>query len=102
MSVSAVAEWASIESLAPPPVAPIRRWPPVAVAVPVAGELALVELYASGELRLDELVSRRMGLHELDDGFARLREGTEARQVVVFDDVPKSSVVTDREELHVN
>jgi S-(hydroxymethyl)glutathione dehydrogenase/alcohol dehydrogenase len=54
---------------------------------------ALVERYLDGELRLDELVSRRIGLADLDDGFARLREGTEARQVVVF---------THREEWHVN
>jgi S-(hydroxymethyl)glutathione dehydrogenase / alcohol dehydrogenase len=53
----------------------------------------LVEHYLDGELRLDELVSRRIGLAELDDGFARLRDGTEARQVVVF---------TQREEWHVN
>ena len=52
----------------------------------------LVERYLEGELRLDELVSRRIGLGELDDGFARLRGGTEARQVVVF---------THREEPHV-
>jgi S-(hydroxymethyl)glutathione dehydrogenase/alcohol dehydrogenase len=54
---------------------------------------ALVERYLEGELQLDELVSRRIALAELDDGFARLREGTEARQVVVF---------TNREEWHVN
>ena len=54
---------------------------------------ALVERYLGGELQLDELVSRRIALAELDDGFARLREGTEARQVVVF---------THREEWHVN
>jgi Zn-dependent alcohol dehydrogenase len=61
----------------------------------------LVELYLDGELKLDELVSRRLGLAELDDGFARLREGTEARQVVVFDGAPNLSVVTHREETHV-
>jgi S-(hydroxymethyl)glutathione dehydrogenase/alcohol dehydrogenase len=54
---------------------------------------ALVERYLTGELQLDELVSRRIALAELDDGFARVREGTEARQVVVF---------THREEWHVN
>lgn len=39
---------------------------------------ALVERYLDGELRLDELVSRWISLTDLDDGFARLREGTEA------------------------
>src|SRR5690242_18128858 len=44
MSVSAVATWASIESLALPPVAPIRRCPPVLAALPVAGELPVLAL----------------------------------------------------------
>jgi S-(hydroxymethyl)glutathione dehydrogenase/alcohol dehydrogenase len=63
---------------------------------------ALVELYLSGELRLDELVSRRIAVADLTDGFARMREGSEARQVVAFDHVPELSVVTQREELHVS
>jgi S-(hydroxymethyl)glutathione dehydrogenase/alcohol dehydrogenase len=63
---------------------------------------ALVELYLDGDLKLDELVSRRIGLAELDDGFARLREGAEARQIVVFDRALNLSLVTQREELHVN
>ena len=46
---------------------------------------ALVTLYLDGELRLDELVSRRIGLTDLNQAFGRLRAGTEARQVVVFD-----------------
>ncbi|HWD66244.1 MAG TPA: Zn-dependent alcohol dehydrogenase [Solirubrobacteraceae bacterium] len=45
----------------------------------------LVTLYLDGELQLDELVSRRIGLSELNHAFGRLRDGTEARQVVVFD-----------------
>ena len=56
---------------------------------------ALVERYLSGELQLDELVSRRIALAELDDGFARLREGTEARQVVVFTHRERSGMSTD-------
>ncbi len=63
---------------------------------------ALVERYLDGELQLDELVSRRIGLADLDDGFARLREGTEARQVVVFDGAAKLSIATQREETHVS
>jgi Zn-dependent alcohol dehydrogenase len=45
----------------------------------------LVTLYLEGALRLDELVSRRIGLTDLNDAFDRMRAGTEARQVVVFD-----------------
>ena len=47
----------------------------------------LVSLYLDGRLLLDELITRRLALTELDDAFARLRAGTEARQVVVFDGV---------------
>jgi S-(hydroxymethyl)glutathione dehydrogenase / alcohol dehydrogenase len=45
----------------------------------------LVELYRSGVLELDGLVSRRLSLAELPDAFDRLRAGEAVRQVVVFD-----------------
>jgi S-(hydroxymethyl)glutathione dehydrogenase / alcohol dehydrogenase len=45
---------------------------------------ALVERYLGGELLLDELISRRIGLGELDEAFERLRAGEGARNVVVF------------------
>src|SRR5215211_8873819 len=45
----------------------------------------LVDLYRAGELKLDELVSRRIGLADLNDAFARLRAGEVTRQVVVLD-----------------
>ncbi len=45
---------------------------------------ALVERYLGGELLLDELISRRIGLGELDEAFERLRAGQGARNVVVF------------------
>jgi S-(hydroxymethyl)glutathione dehydrogenase/alcohol dehydrogenase len=45
----------------------------------------LVDLYHSGELELDRLVSRKLPLAELPDAFDRLRAGDVVRQVVVFD-----------------
>jgi S-(hydroxymethyl)glutathione dehydrogenase / alcohol dehydrogenase len=45
----------------------------------------LVDLYHSGELDLDRLVSRKIPLTELPDAFDRLRAGDGLRQVVVFD-----------------
>jgi S-(hydroxymethyl)glutathione dehydrogenase/alcohol dehydrogenase len=45
----------------------------------------LVDLYAAGELRLDELVDRRIPLRDLPDAFDRLRAGEGLRQLVVFD-----------------
>lgn len=46
---------------------------------------ALVSNYLAGELLLDQIISRRIGLADLDDAFERLRSGHEARQVLVFD-----------------
>lgn len=45
----------------------------------------LVDLYLAGQLYLDELISRRIGLAELNDGFDALRRGEGARSVLVFD-----------------
>ena len=46
---------------------------------------SLVARYLAGELLLDEVISRRIALADLDAAFDRLRRGEEARQVVVFD-----------------
>jgi S-(hydroxymethyl)glutathione dehydrogenase/alcohol dehydrogenase len=45
----------------------------------------LIDLYAAGELRLEELVDRRIPLAELPAAFDRLRAGDGLRQLVVFD-----------------
>ena len=44
----------------------------------------LVELYRAGELRLDELVSRRIGLEDVNSAFASLESGEVARSVIVY------------------
>ena len=44
-----------------------------------------VDLYLQGRLKLDELVSARIGLEEVNDGFAAMRRGEVARSVIVFD-----------------
>lgn len=45
----------------------------------------LVELYMQGRLNLDDLVSRRIQLEEINDGFAAMKVGEVARSVIVFD-----------------
>jgi S-(hydroxymethyl)glutathione dehydrogenase / alcohol dehydrogenase len=45
----------------------------------------LVGLHLGGQLLLDELITRRLALSELDEAFERMRAGSEARQVVVFE-----------------
>ncbi len=44
----------------------------------------LVDHYLTGELLLDELISRRIRLDELDDAFDHLRRGEGARSVLTF------------------
>lgn len=44
----------------------------------------LANLYLQGRLKLDELVSAKIALDDINDGFARMQAGTVARSVVVF------------------
>jgi S-(hydroxymethyl)glutathione dehydrogenase / alcohol dehydrogenase len=44
-----------------------------------------VELYRSGQLRLDEMISARLPLERVNDAFEAMRRGTAARSVVVFE-----------------
>ncbi len=43
-----------------------------------------VDLYLQGRLKLDELVSARIKLEEINDGFAEMKKGELARSVIVF------------------
>ncbi len=45
----------------------------------------LVDLYLDGRLKLDELVSARITLEDINDGFAQMKQGSLARSVIVFD-----------------
>ena len=44
----------------------------------------LVERYLAGSLPLDEMISRRVGLDDLNDAFAAMSSGEVARSVIVF------------------
>jgi S-(hydroxymethyl)glutathione dehydrogenase/alcohol dehydrogenase len=44
-----------------------------------------VDFYLDGRLHLDEMISSRIRLDEVNDAFARMRKGEVARQVIVFD-----------------
>jgi S-(hydroxymethyl)glutathione dehydrogenase/alcohol dehydrogenase len=44
-----------------------------------------VDLYLSGRLKLDELVSRRITLDEINEGFEAMRRGEVARSVIAFE-----------------
>jgi S-(hydroxymethyl)glutathione dehydrogenase / alcohol dehydrogenase len=45
----------------------------------------LARAYLDGDLMLDDLISRRIGLDEINDGFAALKRGETIRSVVMFD-----------------
>ena len=45
----------------------------------------LAELYQRGELHLDEMISLRLPLDDINEGFRELESGNVARAVVVFD-----------------
>jgi S-(hydroxymethyl)glutathione dehydrogenase/alcohol dehydrogenase len=44
-----------------------------------------IEWYMAGKLKLDELVSATMPIEKINDGFAALKDGEVARQLVTFD-----------------
>ena len=45
----------------------------------------LVEFHMQGPMKLDQLVSNRLKLDQINDGFSALQRGGIARSVVVFD-----------------
>jgi S-(hydroxymethyl)glutathione dehydrogenase / alcohol dehydrogenase len=44
-----------------------------------------VDFYLDGRLHLDEMISDRIALEEVNEAFDRMRKGEAARQVIVFD-----------------
>ena len=45
-----------------------------------------VDLYLDGRLKLDEMVSSRIKLEDINDGFEAMKKGEIARSVILFDD----------------
>jgi S-(hydroxymethyl)glutathione dehydrogenase/alcohol dehydrogenase len=43
-----------------------------------------VDFYLDGRLRLDEMISARLTLDQVNGAFDRMRNGEVARQVIVF------------------
>ena len=44
-----------------------------------------VDMYLDGRLMLDEMISSRIGLDDINGAFDAMRKGSVARQVIVFD-----------------
>lgn len=45
----------------------------------------LIDFYLAGKLRLDEMVSKRIGLKDVNQAFADMESGSVARSVILFD-----------------
>jgi S-(hydroxymethyl)glutathione dehydrogenase/alcohol dehydrogenase len=45
----------------------------------------LVDFYMTGKLKLDDMISRRIKLKEVNEAFHELKQGEIARSVIVFD-----------------
>jgi S-(hydroxymethyl)glutathione dehydrogenase/alcohol dehydrogenase len=45
----------------------------------------LVDFYMSGKLKLDDMISRRLRLEQVNDAFTEMKTGGVARSVIVFD-----------------
>ena len=43
-----------------------------------------IDLYMQGRLKLDELVSARIKLDQINDGFKAMKAGSVARSVIIF------------------
>ena len=57
----------------------------VGSAVPQRDVPRMIALFRAGRLSVDQLLTHRLKLEEINEGFDRLREGIEVRQVVVFE-----------------
>jgi S-(hydroxymethyl)glutathione dehydrogenase/alcohol dehydrogenase len=44
----------------------------------------LVDFYMSGKLKLDELISQRIKLEQVNEAFTEMKKGELARSVIVF------------------
>jgi alcohol dehydrogenase len=56
----------------------------IGTCVPSRDLPRFVALYRQGRLPVDRLLTHRLKLDEINEGFERLREGRAVRQVVVF------------------
>ena len=45
----------------------------------------LIDFYLAGKLKLDELISDRVGFSQINEALQNLKNGEVARQVIVFD-----------------
>ena len=59
--------------------------------VPARDFPRIAEAYRSGALKLDDLVSARIGLDEVNEAFDAMRDGTRTRSIIVFEEPSPAS-----------
>ena len=47
-----------------------------------------VDFYLDGKLKLDDMISRRIGLEQINEAFEEMKQGEVARSVITFDYEP--------------
>jgi S-(hydroxymethyl)glutathione dehydrogenase/alcohol dehydrogenase len=45
----------------------------------------LLDLYRVGDLKIDELITKRYSLNEINEGYRAMRDGENIRGVIVYD-----------------
>ena len=53
---------------------------------PRAGITRVLDLYRSGNIKLDEMITRRYRLADINEAFSDMKNGRNIRGVVVYDD----------------
>ena len=53
--------------------------------IPTRDIPAFLELYKNGNLEVEKLITHRLGLEQINEGFERLASGQAIRQVILFD-----------------
>jgi Zn-dependent alcohol dehydrogenase len=61
--------------------------------IPARDIPAYIELYQSGRLPVDKLMTHQIRLQEINEGFERLAKGEAIRQIINFDTEPVLSPV---------
>ncbi len=64
-----------------------RRWGGTAMGGAKRQDVyRFADLYQAGEIELDDIVSHRLQLHEINSGFEMMRSGKSVRSVILYDD----------------
>jgi S-(hydroxymethyl)glutathione dehydrogenase/alcohol dehydrogenase len=55
---------------------------------PMRDVVKMLEMYTAGQLKLDEVITTRYTLDQVNEGYADMHAGKNIRGVITFDDAP--------------